>query len=47
MELFFTLVFALELLFNMFGSWFTEFINDGWSAFDGIVIVISILGVTP
>jgi hypothetical protein len=46
-EIFFTAVFTLELLFNMFGSWYTEFMNDGWSVFDGIVIVISILGVIP
>jgi hypothetical protein len=45
--MFFTVVFTLELLFNMFGSWYTEFMNDGWSVFDGIVIVISILGVIP
>lgn len=47
MEAFFTVVFTLELLFNMFGSWYKEFMNDGWSVFDLIVIVISILGLLP
>jgi hypothetical protein len=46
-EIFFTAVFTLELLFNMFGSWYTEFINDAWSVFDLIVIVIAILGLVP
>jgi hypothetical protein len=46
-EIFFTAVFTLELLFNLFGSWYTEFVNDGWSVFDAIVIVISILGLIP
>ena len=47
MEAFFTVVFTVELLFNMFGSWYKEFMNDGWSVFDLIVIVISILGLLP
>ena len=41
------MVFTLELLFNLFGSWYTVFVNDGWSVFDAVVIVISILGLIP
>ena len=44
MEVVFTVIFALELAVNLFGSWFRPFISDGWNVFDSIVVVISIIG---
>ena len=46
-EICFTVFFALELLFNMFGSWPREFLSDGWSVFDFIVVAISITSLMP
>mmetsp|Transcript_30470 Transcript_30470/g.72147 ORF Transcript_30470/g.72147 Transcript_30470/m.72147 type:complete len:423 (+) Transcript_30470:195-1463(+) len=39
----FTVVFAIELAFNAFGHWFWEFVRDGWSMFDLVVVTLSIL----
>ena len=44
LEVVFTIIFAAELLVNAFGSWFWDFITDGWSVFDAIVVAISIAG---
>jgi len=41
MELAFTIVFALELIVNIFGTWFWPFVTDGWNVFDSIVGVLS------
>ena len=46
-EMCFTVIFALEILFNMFGSWYQDFISDGWSVFDFIVVAISIISLLP
>jgi len=44
MEVLFTVIFAVELAINLFGSWFWPFMSDGWNVFDSIVVVISIVG---
>ena len=46
MELVFTIIFAVELAINLFGSWFWPFVSDGWNVFDSIVVVISIVGMS-
>jgi hypothetical protein len=43
----FTFIFAVELLFNLFGSWYSEFLKDGWSVFDAIVVGISVMSLIP
>ena len=43
-EVLFTAVFAMELVLNLFGFWFQDFINDPWSVFDFIVVGLSIIG---
>ena len=43
-DLVFTVLFTIELAFNLFGNWFWPFFSDGWSVFD-LVIVGSSLSV--
>lgn len=33
----FTIVFTLDLLFNMFGTWFKPFVRDLWNVYDFVV----------
>ena len=40
-EWIFMVLFTLELLFNMFGHWFTKFWLSGWNVFDFIIVMIS------
>ncbi len=40
-DVFFNCVFLVELLFNMFGTWFEKFWSDGWNVFDFVVVVLS------
>jgi hypothetical protein len=44
-EVFFGTVFLLELLINMYGSWFRPFFSIGWNYFDIVVVLIGILTV--
>ena len=41
LELFFTWVFAVELLLNMAANLWTKFVRNGWSMFDLIVVPIT------
>ena len=43
LEVVFTIIFAAELLVNAFGSWFWDFITDGWSVFDALFFVSYVL----
>jgi len=42
-EVFFSSVFLLELLINMYGSWWRVFFKIGWNYFDMLVVAIGIL----
>lgn len=44
-ELVFTVIFTVELCWNMFTFWFWEFWSDYWSIFDVIVVLASIVSV--
>jgi hypothetical protein len=44
LEIIFTVIFTLELLFNLFGSWFWPFWEEAWNWMDSFVVVISIAG---
>ena len=45
LELIFTIIFTLELAWNMFTFWFWEFWSDSWSLFDTVVVLSSIASV--
>ena len=45
MEILFTVIFTLELLLNMFGSWFWRFFTDTWNLIDLFVVATSIVAV--
>eukprot|EP00854_Cymbomonas_tetramitiformis_P007855 gene7855-9328_t len=42
-EIFFTIVFTMELLTNMTANWFRAFWMSGWNLFDFVVVFISLL----
>jgi hypothetical protein len=42
-DLFFTIIFSIELLFNMLGSGFREFCLSGWNQFDFFVVFSSLV----
>ena len=45
LELVFTCIFTLELVWNMFTYWFWDFWGDSWSLFDTVVVLSSIASV--
>jgi len=42
-EIFFGYAFLVELLINMYGSWFWSFYKSGWNLFDFVIVIISIV----
>ncbi|KAK3284726.1 hypothetical protein CYMTET_7642 [Cymbomonas tetramitiformis] len=42
-EWFFTVIFAIELLFNMYGNWFFQFYHSPWNWFDFTVVTVSLV----
>ena len=45
--MFFTIAFAIELAINAYAHWFSSFVNDGWNAFDCIVVALSLIALGP
>ena len=45
LELSFTILFTVELAWNMFSYWFWDFFGDSWSLFDFAVVITSIASV--
>eukprot|EP00960_Hanusia_phi_P003962 116421-Hanusia_phi.AAC.1 len=43
LDIFFTVIFTVELLLNITANFFWNFVLDGWNIFDFIIITISIL----
>eukprot|EP00929_Paragymnodinium_shiwhaense_P034958 TRINITY_DN18969_c0_g1_i2.p1 TRINITY_DN18969_c0_g1~~TRINITY_DN18969_c0_g1_i2.p1 ORF type:complete len:447 (-),score=81.33 TRINITY_DN18969_c0_g1_i2:193-1533(-) len=43
MDLFFNVIFLLELLLNMYGGWLWGFWSSGWNIFDFLVVTIGVL----
>ncbi|KAK3266134.1 hypothetical protein CYMTET_25237 [Cymbomonas tetramitiformis] len=43
LELFFTVIFTLELVLNMYAHWFWAFWSSGWNWFDFTVVMISLI----
>lgn len=44
-DLFFTVVFTIELAINMYAHLLWEFLGDGWSLFDFLIVTISVTAV--
>ncbi|EKX40769.1 hypothetical protein GUITHDRAFT_113039 [Guillardia theta CCMP2712] len=42
-DLLFTIFFTVELVINIFATWFVEFVSDGWNWFDFGVVLVSLL----
>ena len=38
----FTFAFTVELLFNLFGNWFSRFVLNGWNWFDVVIVSTSL-----
>ena len=45
-EWFFGMIFLVELIWNMYGSWWFKFWRDAWNWFDFIIVLISLLSLT-
>ncbi len=43
----FTIIFALELLVNIYAHWLQEFLNNSWSCFDAVVVALSLITLGP
>jgi hypothetical protein len=43
----FTIIFAVELLINMYANWFTPFITNPWSIFDLFGVTLSLVTLGP
>ncbi len=46
-DTFFTSIFTVELLINMFANWFKRFVLDGWNQLDFIVVSLSLVALGP
>ena len=40
----FTIFYVLELLLNLFVNWFWPFVCNGWSMFDALAVLMSVVG---
>mmetsp|Transcript_23162 Transcript_23162/g.54869 ORF Transcript_23162/g.54869 Transcript_23162/m.54869 type:complete len:554 (-) Transcript_23162:68-1729(-) len=45
-ELFFTVAFAIELVWNMFSNWLLDFWLSGWNVFDFVIVIIALLSIS-
>jgi hypothetical protein len=46
-DIFFTAIFATELLINIFSHWFLPFASDGWNQLDVVVVSLSLAALGP
>jgi len=44
-DVFFAWIFTIELLINMWGSYWTPFWKSGWNIFDFVIVIISLLAI--
>ncbi len=42
-DVLFLIVFTVELALNLYGHWMSEFLQNGWSCFDFVVVVMGII----
>jgi hypothetical protein len=45
--LFFTIIFSVELVLNLYAQWFQPFFSDGWNMLDLVIVAISLIGLAP
>eukprot|EP00301_Raphidiophrys_heterophryoidea_P001864 c10881_g1_i1.p1 GENE.c10881_g1_i1~~c10881_g1_i1.p1 ORF type:complete len:446 (-),score=82.53 c10881_g1_i1:255-1592(-) len=43
LEVFFAIIFTVELVWNMYGFWFAAFWKNAWNIFDFVIVTISVL----
>ena len=43
LNMFFTIIFAFELVLNLFANWFLRFIKNGWNVLDFVIVFMSML----
>ena len=46
-NLVFTVIFAVELLVNLYAHWFWPFVTNGWSLVDTVVVSLSLAALGP
>lgn len=46
-ELFFNIIFAMELALNMYGFWWKTFWSSGWNMFDFVVVSVGLVDASP
>ncbi len=47
LNIIFTVVFAFELLLNLFSNWLHPFLSNSWSVFDALIVAMSIIALGP
>ena len=47
LNLFFTIVFTVELVLNLYAQWLQPFFSDGWNLLDLVVVASSLIGLAP
>lgn len=47
LNLLFTVVFAVELVLNLYANWFKPFFTDGWCLLDLVIVGLSLVGLAP
>ena len=45
LNLFFTLMFTVDLALNLFANWFLPFVRDFWSVFDFVIVSLSLVAI--
>ena len=47
LDMFFTIVFTVELAINLYANWIRPFLSDGWNNFDFVVVSLSLIALGP
>ncbi len=47
LNMLFTIIFAIELLLNLYANWFRPFFSSSWNILDLIVVVLSLASLGP
>ena len=42
-DVLFLIIFTVELVLNLYGHWMSGFLNNGWSCFDFVVVVMGMI----
>ena len=47
LDMFFTVVFTVELVLNMYAKWLFPFFRDSWHILDLVTVAVSLVGLAP